>query len=439
MHDHPELQGVKPYLLGGMLVSAGLVGIAYGKGRSKLALLGGISSMALGASRLLAARRVVQAAPRTYDFNFARNSLAYLSDGKVTNINIPRFEPGRFDSAIMVEEGTTNLITDRNFSNWSKFFSGRFTISYSGEVNNTVCSTAGGWEQIYKSFSVTSGSTYTLSFSYRVKANYTGNVRVQILNAVPTDSSNSGSQIAYVDIPNTVCDWTKTSVTFTPAVSTIYIDFNWGYANDNQNVQIDIAYLQLEQKAYATSFIDGTRSAELCTIPTSGVLNQQEGTIEFWVKRTNLVTSEQQFIDQRNANVGINIRLHGNAIGFITGNGTAEHAIYSSPLGWTTRDWYYITVTWSVPGQFKRIYRNGVKIAETTSWTAGLTPSGRDINIGKLAWATSHYLNAYFDDLRISNRARTDAEIAAAYASGQPLPVDQYTTKKLSFDWAAAV
>ena len=38
------------------------------------------------------------------------------------------------------------------------------------------------------------------------------------------------------------------------------------------------------------------------------------------------------------------------------------------------------------------------------------------------------------DDLRISNRARTDEEIAAAYASGQPLPVDEWTTLKMNFD-----
>jgi len=43
-------------------------------------------------------------------------------------------------------------------------------------------------------------------------------------------------------------------------------------------------------------------------------------------------------------------------------------------------------------------------------------------------------VNTLIDDLRISNRARTDEEIAAAYQSGQPLPVDEWTTYKLGFD-----
>lgn len=42
--------------------------------------------------------------------------------------------------------------------------------------------------------------------------------------------------------------------------------------------------------------------------------------------------------------------------------------------------------------------------------------------------------NITIGDLQISNIARTDAEILAAYQSGQPLPVDEYTTLKMDFD-----
>jgi hypothetical protein len=42
--------------------------------------------------------------------------------------------------------------------------------------------------------------------------------------------------------------------------------------------------------------------------------------------------------------------------------------------------------------------------------------------------------NGLIDDLRISNIARTDAEILADYNSGAALPVDDYTTAKLNFD-----
>ena len=45
---------------------------------------------------------------------------------------------------------------------------------------------------------------------------------------------------------------------------------------------VEFSFAQLEAKPYATSFIDGTRAEETLTIPTEGVLNPQEGTIEFW-------------------------------------------------------------------------------------------------------------------------------------------------------------
>jgi hypothetical protein len=50
------------------------------------------------------------------------------------------------------------------------------------------------------------------------------------------------------------------------------------------------------------------------------------------------------------------------------------------------------------------------------------------------SWLSKGYLNGLIDDLRISSRARTDEEILAAYASGQPLPADEWTTYKLDFD-----
>ena len=48
--------------------------------------------------------------------------------------------------------------------------------------------------------------------------------------------------------------------------------------------------------------------------------------------------------------------------------------------------------------------------------------------------APSGGTNAFIDDLRISNRARTDQEIADAFASNQPLPVDASTTYLMRMD-----
>jgi len=49
----------------------------------------------------------VKAAPT---LTFTRSSVAYKSDGTQVAANVPRFEPGKFSQAIMVGEGTTNLL-----------------------------------------------------------------------------------------------------------------------------------------------------------------------------------------------------------------------------------------------------------------------------------------------------------------------------------------
>jgi len=59
--------------------------------------------------------------------------------------------------------------------------------------------------------------------------------------------------------------------------------------------------------------------------------------------------------------------------------------------------------------------------------------AGNIMSLGKLN-ASSGGSHAIFADLRISSRARTDEEIAAAYQRGQPLPVDAWTTLKLDFN-----
>jgi len=41
---------------------------------------------------------------------FTRSSVAYKQDGTQVAANVPRFEPGKFSQAIMVGEGTTNLL-----------------------------------------------------------------------------------------------------------------------------------------------------------------------------------------------------------------------------------------------------------------------------------------------------------------------------------------
>jgi len=175
---------------------------------------------------------------------------------------------------------------------------------------------------------------------------------------------------------------------------------------------------------YLNSLIDGTRAAPL-TIPTAGVLNPQEGTIEFWVKPL-IVGNYNNFF-------GMSGLSNGRFLLFFYGNGSALFDYGPNNTGPTTpagtimaNNWYHIVLRWSATTGKQALFVNGVKYENNL-------PNGVASSFPSTVSIVNSY-SAYIDDLRISNRARTDEEIAAAYASGQPLPVDAWTTLKLDFN-----
>ena len=183
---------------------------------------------------------------------------------------------------------------------------------------------------------------------------------------------------------------------------------------------------QLEQKPFATSFIDGTRAAETLTIPTASVLNPQEGTVECWLfipygvgvydySRSFLGTahSENYFL--------LSVTRDGK-IRF-----ASLPAVFRSSNTVQYNNWNHVALRWDSQG--RTIFLNGVK-----TFSTGVIPAidGNLLYIG--SGVGQFQLNGLIDDLRISSRARTDAEIAAAYQSGQSLPVDAWTTLKLDFN-----
>jgi len=78
---------------------------------------------------------------------------------------------------------------------------------------------------------------------------------------------------------------------------------------------------------------------------------------------------------------------------------------------------------------------DGVKQSTTTAGTGtGVCSSVERFTLGFNGYYNARHIESLIDDLRISSRARTDEEIAAAYQSNQPLPIDENTTYALRFD-----
>lgn len=346
---------------------------------------------------------------------FTRNSIAYKSDGSQVAENVPRFEAGKFGQGIMIEEGTTNL----------------FPLAKSVVVS-------GGSDPYF--FSITSGlvqgGTYTLralikaevndgtvSSRMTIKFNYSdGTSEIYTTGQFPKD----GIEREYV--------LTKTA----NAAKTLTSISGWilDHSNPGTGKYQSARNIQLEQKPYATSFTDGTRAVETLTIPTAGVLNPQKGTVEFWVKTPSMehLSSHNSMLFTTASSTNYNNSLFGywlyatRKLRMLVGTGTS-YTVLEGTTVLQPNTWYYIVFKWT--SNSASIYLNGQLEAQRS-----LTPNlifSKTFRIG-CTHVNTEFLDSLIDDLRISSRARTDAEILSAYQSNQPLPIDENTTYALRFD-----
>ena len=357
---------------------------------------------------------------------FTRNSPAYLSDGTQVAANKPRFEPGKFGKAIMVEEGTTNLQPDPNFDNG---MTGKKSYDWgdSGTVtaSNGICTMD------------TSDSAYPIALivpQVAITAD-TGahTVSVKCRSANGKDAVvlvHMGVSYKSLGVAPASGEWVILSATYNNGEYTTkpaqHIRIEAG-----QKLQID--WIQTEQKPYATSFIDDTRSPESLTIPTAGVLNPQEGTIEIICMKPKYLNYNARvlWVEKESSRFGIHDDPSGGLVWTYNSTGTQLGA---GQL--LEGQWHYLAMSWNRDEGWAKCYVDGNHI-RTIVFEPGTNPGfvGSELlGIGSRPAYADLYFNGFFDDLRISSRARSDEEILAAYQSGQPLQWDEWTTYKADFD-----
>jgi len=369
--------------------------------------------------------------PSVANPTFSRNSTAYLSDGTLVNTNIPRFEQGKFDKAIMIEEGTTNRLAGH-----LDFQTGWIAVSGATVTVTANQTDAFGGTKAYRI--QTSGGTSTTKYLYWVDSPSVSGQAYALSMWVKINSSTP--VVVYMNIGSRVTvtstSWQKVTLTCTGNGST-YVGVLFMSQNTSDSLDFSVCYAQFENKSYATSYTDSTRAAETLTIPTAGVLNPQEGTIEFWayvdaqVRDTSRVRRFfSHFNGTGNAN-RITIQ-HNNTPDwlFTIGDNAGNFHTLGFSDSETPDGWHYFAMVWSK--ERFAVFLDGIKKSELLNPSYLPQSLAATFNIGHTGG--NYQCNSLIDDLRISNRARTDEEILAAYQSGQPLPVDEWTTYKLGFD-----
>lgn len=204
---------------------------------------------------------------------FSRPSSAYLG-GVEYGVNAPRFLPG---GGVMVEEGTTNLLT-ANQASVETDLTGFFKRS-GNEIHTRV--TNEHWHGLASLkvdtpglvlregflFTKTLSASTTYTFSAWLKG--VGTVRIEITGGASGNSANI----------NLTPTWTRHSLTFTTTTGA-NVNMIVCTAGSVQAITFYADGLQLEQKNFATSWhLPGTsRARESLTLPGSG-LSPAAGTL----------------------------------------------------------------------------------------------------------------------------------------------------------------
>jgi len=213
--------------------------------------------------------------------------------------------------------------------------------------------------------------------------------------------------------------------------------------NPNDSLWWDGA--QLEQKAYPTGWQESgiSRDNETLTIPTTGILNASQGTLEIsayidpskmhsasspnWSMLFTTVDIQNSPYLERNQ---INIRRYPNGRTWMVRFSNASGNYAEICLGdITTAGWYDFAATWKA-GTGGYGYLNGVqKGSVAASYLPSTIPAIAYIG----SWLTQdiNKINQAVKDLRISNTLHTAAQIQATRQGGHPYPVENDTTLKL--------
>lgn len=394
---------------------------------------------------------------------FSRASVAYNPDGSQVAVNVPRYQTGKFGQAVMVEEGTTNLIKNASFEvytgtngvadGWGSWTDGT-NVTASFSVDTTVYRPSGVKSQkIAITASTATNSDYSAIVGQggiaAVAGNsITGSAYIQgistntdvaiALQAFDSTGAFLGN-FAEVHLAN-AASWTRISVSGTAPTNTatvkMWVGLRVTVAGGTGTLYVDDA--QLELKPYATSVIiaadtttQAVRSSETLTAPYMQ-FNNISFSVETWFKApldNGQPGGDQPILSQDDSNATDKF-LH-----LTIRNGIPHFGFYGDDLDGTKvvtdNNWHFICFAFDSITKTQYIYVDGVLDTSRVATSVYLGAVG-NTDIGWVSWGA--YTDGLIDDLRISSVARSASDILAAHNSGAPLPVDQYTTYKLPFD-----
>ena len=199
---------------------------------------------------------------------------------------------------------------------------------------------------------------------------------------------------------------------------------NGGLASTDGDAPVQASGLSFETGVHGSGvLVNGT---DRLAYRSAGNFKAASGTIEFWLKpRWKGNDRIPHFFFTLGDELWI-VKDGADNLCFRLGRVDSE-AFKGINLGsWLANQWHHVAVTWTVPGLMK-IYLDGKEALSYASTTQDLVTSiPATMFVGSRAGALQ--ANAVFDELRISDIARTASEIAARFAAGPTVQQITLTT-----------
>jgi len=336
---------------------------------------------------------------------------------------------GRFGSAVAVEEGTENRIaTPTTFAGWA--IGGENAVLdndgsfYPSQVKFArVRTTSWGFQS--NSIPAANGQTWSVSYIAR-RGTGDGEPRaaIMIMNANNVHASNITPTFSSRNIGG---GWVRYEDTFTiNREDTGYIRLRF-YVTATNGGYHDLALPQLEQKPFATSFVDGTRAAGRLEYPQS-IWNHATGTFAAWVKTPTDVTTDRVLTlqwakDAVGADTWFGIRMDTTGR-FVVSYGSAN--TLTTADSYNDGQWHHIALTWVDGTPDVHLYVDGERVASASEPISVSNPGGRYrgvIPIGHRGWTyNDQWWNGLIDELLILPYAVSEEEIVSWYEAQGPLP-----------------
>lgn len=140
-----------------------------------------------------------------------------------------------------------------------------------------------------------------------------------------------------------------------------------------------------------------------------------EMSITAWIYPKSL--AERYIVSKFNGDTvtsGYNFLITSGNIYFRLGDGTTRYQ-FAPFHEMSTNAWYHFVAVYD--GSSMRIYKNGVVLPGSTSFTGNIAANSNDVNIGQRV-DNSYRWNGSLDEIKIYNRALTKDEILAEYQKG---------------------